>query len=68
MVIEALHGVVLGAWLAQGPLPVAKLLQSYYDTRNSSEMGTSLSSYWCWDFGVLVGQGWLEEVVEVFGC
>lgn len=55
MAIKAMDGVVLGTRLAQGSFPVAELLPGYYGTRNGSEVGTLLSSYWGQDFGALMG-------------
>ncbi|XP_066194150.1 N-acetylmuramoyl-L-alanine amidase isoform X2 [Sylvia atricapilla] len=66
--IGAMDGVVLGARLAQGPLPVAELLRGYYGTGSGSEAGRPPSSYRRRDFGALAGQGRLEkEVSAVLG-
>ncbi|NXO13915.1 PGRP2 amidase, partial [Oriolus oriolus] len=66
--IGAMDGVVLGAQLARGPLPVAELLRGYYGTGNGSEARRPPSSYRRRDFGALVGQGRLEkEVAAVLG-
>ncbi|NXY12464.1 PGRP2 amidase, partial [Pteruthius melanotis] len=66
--IGAMDGVVLGARLAQGPLPVAELLRGYYGTGNGSEAGRPPSSYRRRDFGALVGRERLEmEVAKVLG-
>ncbi|XP_053823749.1 N-acetylmuramoyl-L-alanine amidase-like isoform X2 [Vidua chalybeata] len=66
--IGAMDGTVLGARLAQGPLPVAELLRGYYGTGNGSEAGRPPSSYRRRDFGALAGQGRLEkEVAAVLG-
>ncbi|NWX62296.1 PGRP2 amidase, partial [Promerops cafer] len=59
--IGAMDGVVLGAQLAQGPLPVAELLRGYYGTGNGSEARRPPSSYRRRDFGALAGQGRLEK-------
>ncbi|XP_015505524.1 N-acetylmuramoyl-L-alanine amidase [Parus major] len=66
--IGAMDGVLLGARLAQGPLPLAELLQGYYGTGNGSEEGRPPSSYRRRNFGALVGQGRLEkEVAAILG-
>lgn len=66
--IGAMDGVVLGARLAQGPLPVAELLRGYYGTGNGSEAGRPPSSYRRRDFGALVARERLEkEVAAVLG-
>ncbi|NXB99245.1 PGRP2 amidase, partial [Orthonyx spaldingii] len=63
--IGAMDGVVLGARLARGPLPVAELLRGYYGTGNGSEEAARPpSSYRRRDFGALVGQERLEKEVE----
>ncbi|XP_023787308.1 N-acetylmuramoyl-L-alanine amidase-like isoform X2 [Cyanistes caeruleus] len=68
VVIGAMDGVLLGAWLAQGPLPLAELLQGYYGTGNGSEERRPPSSYRRRDFGALAGQGRLEkEVAAILG-
>ncbi|NXC64982.1 PGRP2 amidase, partial [Aleadryas rufinucha] len=61
--IGAMDGVLLGARLARGPLPVAELLRGYYGSGNGSGEGRPPSSYRRRDFGVLVGRGRLEEEV-----
>ncbi|NXK69829.1 PGRP2 amidase, partial [Sylvietta virens] len=66
--IGAMDGVVLGARLARGPLPVAKLLRGYDGTGNGSEAGRPRSSYRHWDFGAPAGRGRPDkEVVKVLG-
>ncbi|NWV56848.1 PGRP2 amidase, partial [Daphoenositta chrysoptera] len=66
--IGAMDGVVLGARLARGPLPVAELLRGYYGSGNGSEAGRAPSSYRRRDFGALVGRARLEqEVAAVLG-
>ncbi|NWW05187.1 PGRP2 amidase, partial [Oreocharis arfaki] len=66
--IGAMDGVLLGARLAQGPLPVAELLRGYYGTGNGSEEARPPSSYRRRDFGALVGRARLEkEVAAVLG-
>ncbi|KAM6111702.1 N-acetylmuramoyl-L-alanine amidase-like [Phoenicopterus ruber ruber] len=59
----AMDGVLLGAHLAQAPIPLADLLQGYYGTGNGTEKGRPPSSYRRRDFGVLTGPGKLEEEV-----
>lgn len=66
--IGAMDGVILGARLARGALPVAELLRGYYGTGNGSEAGRPPSSYRRRDFGALAGRGRLEkEVAAVLG-
>ncbi|NWW56683.1 PGRP2 amidase, partial [Ifrita kowaldi] len=66
--IGAMDGVVLGARLARGPLPLAELLRGYYGTGNGSEAGRPPSSYRRRDFGALVERERLEkEVAAVLG-
>ncbi|NWW69711.1 PGRP2 amidase, partial [Climacteris rufus] len=66
--IGAMDGVVLGARLARGSLPLAELLRGYYGSGNGSERARPPSSYRRRDFGALVGQGRLEkEVAAVLG-
>ncbi|NXS41640.1 PGRP2 amidase, partial [Balaeniceps rex] len=59
----AMDGVLLGARLAQAPIPLADLLRGYYGTGNGTEKGRPPSSYRRRDFGVLTGPGKLEEEV-----
>nr|XP_047911312.1 N-acetylmuramoyl-L-alanine amidase isoform X1 [Anser cygnoides] len=59
----ALDGVLLGARLAEAPVPLALLLRSYYGTDNGTASGRPLSSYRRRDFGALTGLKKLEEEV-----
>ncbi|XP_040398947.1 N-acetylmuramoyl-L-alanine amidase isoform X3 [Cygnus olor] len=59
----ALDGVLLGARLAEAPVPLAPLLRSYYGMDNGTASGRPLSSYRRRDFGVLTGLKKLEEEV-----
>lgn len=59
----ALDGVLLGARLAKGPVPLAPLLRSYYGTDNGTASGRPPSSYRRRDFGALTGLKKLEEEV-----
>eukprot|EP00075_Anas_platyrhynchos_P011064 XP_027300317.1 N-acetylmuramoyl-L-alanine amidase [Anas platyrhynchos] len=59
----ALDGVLLGARLAKGPVPLAPLLRSYYGTDNGTASGQPPSSYRRRDFGALTGLKKLEEEV-----
>ncbi|NXL67731.1 PGRP2 amidase, partial [Chordeiles acutipennis] len=59
----AMDGVLLGAQLAQTPIPLADLLRGYYGTGNGTEKGRPPSSYRRRDFGVLMPPGKLEEEV-----
>jgi len=59
----AMDGVLLGARLAQAPIPLADLLRGYYGIGNGTEKGRPPSSYRRRDFGVLTGPGKLEEQV-----
>ncbi|NXY24489.1 PGRP2 amidase, partial [Atrichornis clamosus] len=66
--IGAMDGVVLGARLARGPLPLAELLRGYYGSGNGSHRGRPPSSYRRRDFGALAGPERLEkEVAAVLG-
>ncbi|XP_055649127.1 LOW QUALITY PROTEIN: N-acetylmuramoyl-L-alanine amidase [Falco peregrinus] len=59
----AMDGVLLGAQLAQAPIPLADLLRGYYGTGNGTEKGLPPSSYRRRDFGALVAPKKLEEEV-----
>ncbi|KAM6364723.1 N-acetylmuramoyl-L-alanine amidase [Pluvialis apricaria] len=59
----AMDGVLLGAHLAQEPIPLTDLLRGYYGTGNGTEKGRPPSSYRRRDFGALMGPGKLEEEV-----
>ncbi|NXJ72518.1 PGRP2 amidase, partial [Rostratula benghalensis] len=59
----AMDGVLLGAQVAQEPIPLANLLRGYYGTGNGTEKGRPPSSYRRRDFGVLTGPGKLEKEV-----
>ncbi|NXU92530.1 PGRP2 amidase, partial [Xiphorhynchus elegans] len=62
----AMDGVVLGARLARGSVPLAELLRGHYGTGNGSEGERPPSSRRRGDFGALAGPGRLqEEVVAV---
>lgn len=60
----AMDGVLLGARVAQAPIPLADLLRGYYGMDNSTEQGRPRSSYRRRDFGVLMGPEKLEQEVE----
>ncbi|XP_062491026.1 N-acetylmuramoyl-L-alanine amidase isoform X2 [Pezoporus occidentalis] len=60
----AMDGVLLGARVAQAPIPLADLLRDYYGMGNTTEQGRARSSYRRRDFGVLMGQEKLEQEVE----
>ncbi|NXD87657.1 PGRP2 amidase, partial [Halcyon senegalensis] len=59
----AMDGVLLGARLAQAPMPLAELLRNYYGTGNGTEKGRPPSSYRRRDFRALTGPGKLQEEV-----
>ncbi|NXK50614.1 PGRP2 amidase, partial [Chauna torquata] len=59
----ALDGVLLGARLAEAPIPLASLLRSYYGMDNGTASGRPPSSYRRRDFGVLTGLEKLKEEV-----
>ncbi|NWH68111.1 PGRP2 amidase, partial [Geococcyx californianus] len=59
----AMDGVLLGAQLARGPIPLANLLRGYYGTDVGTESGRPASSYRRRRFGALTGLAKLEEEV-----
>ncbi|NXI44397.1 PGRP2 amidase, partial [Galbula dea] len=59
----AMDGVLLGAQLARGPLPLGDLLRSYYGTGNGTEMRRPPSSYRRREFRLLTGPEKLEKEV-----
>ncbi|XP_030331349.1 N-acetylmuramoyl-L-alanine amidase-like [Strigops habroptila] len=61
----AMDGVLLGAQMAQAPIPLTDLLRGYYGMGNTTEKGRPRSSYRRRDFGVLMGPEKLEQEVEV---
>ncbi|KAM8987145.1 N-acetylmuramoyl-L-alanine amidase isoform 1-T2 [Ara ararauna] len=60
----AMDGVLLGAQVAQAPIPLADLLRGYYGMGNTTEQGRPHSSYRRRDFGALMGPETLEQEVE----
>ncbi|NXX73623.1 PGRP2 amidase, partial [Urocolius indicus] len=59
----AMDGVLLGAQVAKGPIPLAKLLRDYYGTGNGTAEGRPPSSYRRRGFGALTAAGKLEGEV-----
>ncbi|NXH14590.1 PGRP2 amidase, partial [Bucco capensis] len=59
----AMDGVLLGAQLAQGPIPLGDLLRSYYGMGNGTQERRPPSSYRRQGFRALAGPGKLQEEV-----